>query len=303
MVYGTAVMCFLRFAVWYNVSCAPPSDTTLAAFVVFQSATCSFSTLKVYLAGIRNWVMAMGFEFKPWSQRFPVYSAMRGIKRLNFDKVSRKLAVTPGMLLGFYKILDMSDPNDVVMWAAMLVAFFGLFRKDNISVGKEAAFNPRANLTRSDFIWHMNQLWVRVRHSKTNQFHQRCHWVPLLPIPGHPMCPVVAVMKAFAMYPEGDPKGPAFIWQEAGQTGPLRHNHFVTKFKWLVAQLGMDWSRYSGHSFRRGGAVFCFSIGACPDLVKALGDWTSNAYQVYDECTTARRLALPRAMSQAIAKI
>ena len=48
---------FLRFATYFSMECAPPDDVALAAFIVFQAQTCSFRSLKVYLAGIRHWVL------------------------------------------------------------------------------------------------------------------------------------------------------------------------------------------------------------------------------------------------------
>ena len=80
----------------------------------------------------------------------------------------------------------------------------------------------------------------------------------------------------------------------------MSHSVFVQGFKALVRACGLDWSQYSGHSFRRGGATYCFNLGVDPLLIKLLGDWASDAYLLYDETTTARRLQLPRAMVDAI---
>ena len=80
----------------------------------------------------------------------------------------------------------------------------------------------------------------------------------------------------------------------------MTHGHFVKAFKALVKVIGMNWDLYSGHSFRRGGATYCFNLGVDENLIKLLGDWKSDAYLVYDETTNERRLELPRAMASAI---
>ena len=80
----------------------------------------------------------------------------------------------------------------------------------------------------------------------------------------------------------------------------MTHSAFVIGFKNLVAKCGLNWTLYSGHSFRRGGATYCFNLGVDPNLIKMLGDWKSNAYLLYEETTEARRLQLPGAMAQAI---
>jgi hypothetical protein len=51
--------------------------------------------------------------------------------------------------------------------------------------------------------------------------------------------------------------------------------------KACLTQLGIDPTKYSGHSFRRGGASFALECGLPPDLIKAQGDWKSDAYHSY----------------------
>ena len=282
-----------------------PTDEALAAFVAFQSQTCTYSSLKTYLYGVRHWVLGNGHEFIPWTQRRAVYTAMRGVRRVFGDFVDRKLAVTPALLLHIRNCLDVSTHNDAMLWCAMLVAFWGLFRKDNITVGKASAFNPRSNLTRGDFSIKNGTLWVRVRHSKTNQFRQRCHWVPLVAIPGHPLCPVAAVLRVFKLHGgNAHPNEPMFTFEALAGLNtlitPMTHRQFVYGFKACVQACGLDWTKYSGHSFRRGGATFAFNLGVDPNLIKLQGDWVSDAYLIYDETTDKRRLELPRAMAQAV---
>ena len=97
--YRVGVLAFLRFCLYFGLIYSPPSDDTLAAFVAHQSRTCSFKTLKVYLAGVRTFVLSRGFPFTPWGERYPVFRAMQGCKREFGDSTTRKLAVTPVLLL------------------------------------------------------------------------------------------------------------------------------------------------------------------------------------------------------------
>ena len=54
-------------------------------------------------------------------------------------------------------------------------------------------FDPKKQLCRSDVVVGNNGLLVTIRWSKTNQFGGRAHVVPLVAIPGSPLCPVGAV--------------------------------------------------------------------------------------------------------------
>lgn len=302
-VYNTGVLAYLNLVAFLAVLPLPVEDEILAQFVVFQSATCAYGTLKVYLYGVRAWALNRGFHFKPWYERHCVFSAMQGLKRLFGAEQSKKLAVSPELLLIMLGLMDFDDFNCVMLRAAMLTAFFGMFRKDNISVEKASAFNPRANLTRGDFIIKGTKVWVRVGHSKTNQFGRRFHWIPLVEIPGSKMCPVAAVRAALALYPELPGDAPMFLWKAAGsaEAKPMTHSNFVKAFKLYVKKAGLDWKSYSGHSFRRGGATFAFNLGVRPELIQYLGDWASEAYKRYQEMSPETRLELPQVMSEAIA--
>ena len=302
--YGTGVLKLILYAMWFRFPFTPPTEETLASFVTFQSRSCCYASLKVYLFAIRAWVLASGHPWTPWAQQYRVYSAMQGLKRVFGHQVVPKLAVTPALLLQFVTFLTLSEFNDLMALGAMLVAFYGLFRKDNITVGKADAFNPRANLKVGDFSVDHTQgiVWVRVTHSKVIQCRERYHWVPLVRMPGHPLCPFSVVCALLEVHRQmGSPAdSPMFLWKVGKKVSPMTHSVFVHAFKRLVQLCGLDWTKFSGHSFRRGGATYCFNLGVSPELIKLLGDWKSDAYLLYEQTTDRRRLELPRAMAQAI---
>ena len=165
-------------------------------------------------------------------------------------------------------------PFDVAFWAICLVAFFGLFRKGNLLLKTIDDFDPIKHISRDDFLVTDNGLLIRVRWSKTIQFQQRELLVPLPKLPNHPLCPVIAVLNSFLLFPpqaEGKP-APSFV---------ITQGQFTNKLSSILSSLGYDSSRYSGHSFRRGGASWALECGLSSDVIQMLGDWRSCAYQRY----------------------
>ena len=74
------------------------------------------------------------------------------MRRLTSTPRKQKLAMTPELLVRMRrcKKIRLCDPRMKVIWAAMLLAFFTISRKDNFSVDKVDAFNPRKHLPRGN---------------------------------------------------------------------------------------------------------------------------------------------------------
>jgi integrase len=94
----------------------------------------------------------------------------------------------------------------------------------------------------------------------------------------------------FKYVPAG-PDDPLFI-SDSVRRKPLTHSKFVNRIKQLLEAIGVNEKFYSGHSFRRGGATWAHSIGISDALIMLMGDWHSNAYQLYIQVTDgAKKLA------------
>mmetsp|Transcript_23031 Transcript_23031/g.31985 ORF Transcript_23031/g.31985 Transcript_23031/m.31985 type:complete len:114 (-) Transcript_23031:792-1133(-) len=105
-----------------------------------------------------------------------------------------------------------------------------MLRKDNVTVAKADAFNFNSNLSRGDFAMEPSStnvvaMWVSIRHSKTNQFSEYVHYVPLIPITGSYMCPVSAVTKALAVAKHKKPKDPAFCYPSPPRSSKFCGTH------------------------------------------------------------------------------
>ena len=312
--YATHVRAYVAFCVRFGYEVLPASDSVLSQFYVFQSQTCTPDSLKTYTSGIRAFHLENGYPWPHVSTRILVHRTMLGIKRVFGAPAKPKLAVSLEHLLDMRIFLNFDDANDVMWWAAALVAFFLSLRKDNVTCEKENSWNARSNLCRGDFApalgWERvmeGPLWVQIRSSKTNQSGMRVHYVPLIPIPGSPLCPVTAVVRAFSVHPDCGAAQPAFsTWTggagagraRAGRFSPMTHSVFVRRFKVLIKDIGLNPADYSGHSFRRGAATLGFTLTDRHELIKYLGDWRSDAYLGYNQMSVESKCLLPELMAQ-----
>jgi hypothetical protein len=93
---------------------------------------------------------------------------------------------------------------------------------------------------------------------------------------GSIVCPVEALLAYLAVRPPGGTH--LFVWEDGR---PLTRANLVFHLKQALGSMGFDMARYSGHSFRIGAATSAAAAGVPDHLIKILGRWQSDAYQLY----------------------
>ncbi|KAK3286088.1 hypothetical protein CYMTET_6337 [Cymbomonas tetramitiformis] len=250
------------------------------------------------MAGVRQLHLQRGHDWDPVAQRHRVAATLQGVMPLTLQDLAR-MAV----------LVDRRNLSSLSVWTAILVGFFGLFRKDNLTEGKSAAWNSRTSLVRDDVIFtdDVETVWLRVRHSKTIQCGERCHWVPLKRVPGSLLCPVEALYELM-LATAGQPGDSALFVTEKGTSKkvhlvPLGHTELVKGIKALAEAVGLNPADYAGHSLRRGGATAALRLDVHSVYIKLQGDWRTDCYERYCEMDPAQRLILPGIMAEAAAAL
>ena len=163
---------------------------------------------------------------------------------------------------------------DVTMiWAAMLLCFYGFLRTGEVVVPSNTEFDPSQHLTYDDIavdkIRDPSFVTVRIKQSKTDPFRKGVTVV--IGRAARPLCPLAAILSYMARRKPG--KGSLF-WFEDGR--PLTRDHFVMKVREALQQIQklcrtqlQNWScNYCGEERDTG-------------LTNTLGRWESVAYQLF----------------------
>lgn len=122
---------------------------------------------------------------------------------------------------------------------------------------------------------------ISVRWSKTIQFKQRVLHIPLPRIAVSPCCPTTALLLTLAQLPMSRGPIPLFCYPSPSGPKPITHSSFVSYLRQCLSNLGLEPSKFSGHSLRRGGVSFAMQCGLPLEWVKMQGDWSSNAVERY----------------------
>jgi len=291
---------FRTFCEYYGVrNRFPASIQLLVAYMAWLCRTVkSQDTVRNYVHGLKVLHSLQGMDVSNFSD-ITVTLALRGVDRRLRYTPRRAQPITPGMLTRMVANLDKFSPTDATTRALFLMSFFLFLRKSSTVSNSVRGFDGAKQLVRGDCKRKGGILFVYSKWSKTNQFGKRSHGVPLLPLKDSPLCPVAAYDNMCRLVPGVD-TDPAFCSVVDGVRKPLTYAVFQRRLKASVTAIGLDPDRFSTHSFRRGGATLAFRAGIAGDTIKILGEWRSEAYQVYLECPIEVKAAASNLFREAV---
>lgn len=205
---------------------------------------------------------------------------LKGVHKQKPDHTrNKRLPITPSLLRKMHTVWSHDPPsyNDVMLWAACCLGFFGFMRSGEFTC--PSSHNPQeAALLVSDIGIDSREdpqvLTVHLRHSKTDPFSAGARLI--LGRTEDTLCPVSAMLGYLAVRPP-DP-GPLFIFLDGT---PLSQQLLVKHMREALTTAGVDTSNYSGHSFRIGAASTAAHAGFNDSFIKTLGRWKSSAFTAY----------------------
>lgn len=290
---------YILFTLYYHIDMFPATSESISLFAHFLSRSFkSVDSVINYVSGVKvlhiicGWSVS-AFDSIDWG------NIKKGLRR-RLPYLSHQAApITPLLLKQFHEKMNMSDPLDATLWALFLVAFFAMLRKSNLVPDKVSEFQLGKQLARQDVISGEHCLLLSCLWSKTNQFGQRCHRVPLVAIPNSPLCPVSAFTNMCLLVPAPG-SAPAFCIIKDDKFVPLTYSFFQAALKKLIQSIGLDPTLYSSHSFRRGGASWAFACQVPGELIQKIGDWRSQAYLRYLQLDTSEKTRMAVLMGHRI---
>ena len=250
-----------------------------------MSRTSGYGHCKNVLGGIKYLHASTGNTFP--SDSFAIDETLQGLKRRLKGTPRVALPIDPVILRRMYRHINTNNKFDLAVWCGYLVAFYSLFRKANV-VPKNTSFDPACILTRGDLeIDEAGQrILVYVSFSKTNQFMKRFHVIPI-PANDDPALDLFRHLKHLFSIVDVPEDAPAFSYSKSRF---IDHKSYTVKLKHLLSKAGLDPASFSGHSFRRGGASYLYSIGGTTLMVQFLGDWASQVFTRYLHLSLEGRL-------------
>ena len=267
---------WIFFCKYFGLVELPASEFNLCIFCELMSQSSGFGHIKNVLGGIKYLHHTMGYSFP--SESVWLEDTLQGLKRKLKGTPNQVLPISPVILRRMFKHINTKINFELAIWCGFLVAFYTLFRKANVCP-KEQNFDPETILTRGDVIIdeENERILIFVNFSKTNQFQKRCHVIPI-PRNDDPALDLFTHLRDLFERVNAAEDAPALSYTPSSY---ITHKPFTEKLKCLLTKAGLDPSLYSGHSFRRGGASYLYSVGGSTLMVQVLGEWSSQIFTRY----------------------
>ena len=291
----SGIRTWLYFCLFYDLPSLPAETADLISFLQLNSFTSGYAHLKHLLHCIDYYHEINDVPIP--ARNFAMDSTLQGLKRELAGTPNQVLPILPNILRQMYLKLNMDKNSDLALWCAYLTTFRCLFRKSNtVPEGKND--DKQKVLTRNHIVLNhqTNTVLVYVSWSKTIQFGGKDIIVPIPPTDD----PALDLYKHLSMLFTRvivDDDAPAFSY---GPNSFITYSTFTSRLKSLLKQCGIDPARYSGHSFRRGGATYLHSLGGTGLQIQASGDWSTLTFLRYLHLTLEDRWSSQLLISEGI---
>jgi hypothetical protein len=276
-----------------------PSEGELMLYVAWLARSAQYGAVKNYVQGLQRFLKARGWVGH-MSDHWGLQQVLAGLRR-RASAVVRKLPITPYVLAQVSGVICTTSDEEVMIFAAMLVAFGAFLRKANVCAASASIAHVQRALVRRDVVVDLANycLHVTLRFRKNAQYGEAVHKVVVAGSRGHILDPVAWWCEYTRRVPAADADA-AFGYRVEGRYVSLVHSGFVQWVKTLITRAGLDAAGYSGHSFRRGAATFSFLVGLPDFLIKEMGAWRSQVYQVYLDLSLNQKLSVHRKWFEAM---
>ena len=170
--------------------------------------------------------------------------------------------------------LSNPSPDNIMLWAAASLCFFGFLRAVEITIPSDQGFDPGAHLTISDVIVNSfkSLKMLKVRIKKTDPFQEGID----IFIITNSVQSLLFWHSYLVKWPPGT--GPLFKFTDGRA---LTRALFVEKVHHALSLAGINADNYAGHSFHSGEATTAAKQGVGDAMIKMLGHWKNDAYQLY----------------------
>lgn len=249
------------------------------------------SSIRGYLSAIRYYCLSLGLSdplrHSNGQLRFSLFTLLRATEKFQKKPLLPRLPIDITLLSQLCHLLTgyyFDSYWDCLLKAVFSVAFFGFLRIGEFTADR---FSRLRHLCLDDLTLESNSATLLLKHSKADRLNKgvviryfRTH---------NRVCPIRTLRSYISarskLFSTANPRQTPLFIMPNGKA--LSRSETVKRLRILLSNIGVDASRYSGHSFRIGAASTAAKARIPIYLIKLLGRWSSSAYRRYINVSSA----------------
>ena len=283
------------------------SDGVVASFISFMlharkttGEAYAWVSIRQYLTGVRNWHEKHGLASPTGRPR--VRRALVAAKRFcrNLGRVKRKWPISAAALRAWSATLDFTLWNVRVLYAAVLLAYFGLYRVSEVA----HTSGTYKGLRRGNVLFSSSKTngvpdWVTIKleYTKTDTFW-RYGGTAKLYQSNASLC-VVTALWDILRNDNRKATAPLFVLRAGRGLVPLHRSHVSSAVKSAAKCAGLPTTQFDTHSLRAGGACALWAANYSVADIAVFGRWRSDCFRIYLCQSDARIKSVTRDMATA----
>jgi hypothetical protein len=253
-----------------------PTPDTLSFFIVYMSHHISPRSVKSYLSGLVQLLEPDFPNVRDVRQSRLVTRTLKGCLKMLAKPVERKEPLTINDLrLAEIKYRHTQDHDDLLFLTLLITGFYGLLRLGELTFPDDLSIRDWRKITRrSSLIVRPHQYSFMTPASKADRFFEGNKVVICaFESPDLAFDPFRAFSRYLisrdTLFPASSP-----LWLTSKGDVPTR-SFFMSRFHNLFSK------SYGGASMRAGGATHLAKIHTPPEIIRGMGRWSSDAWEIY----------------------
>ena len=293
--YDSAWSYYTSFCATFSAEVLPVNISIICAFLVhcFESRKMQPSSIKGLVAGIQFHLRCLDPSTISLLGNPSVRLLLNGLKKEKPQGNDIRLPFTPTLLKKLITYLRggcFGQYTDLLLETVFLTAFYGFLRGGEFTT-RTGSFDPSHDLTIADVSINPHHFSLLLKHSKTDR--DRKGSSVIISESNSAFCPLSSMTQYMKSRPRASNQEPLFATEEGN---PMSRAWFASRLRLLCQTCGLPPERYTPHSFRIGAATTAATVAPVATL-KAMGRWSSSAYQRYLRPEAQAILDAQKAMS------
>jgi hypothetical protein len=280
--YGSGILAFHVYCDSKSIeepSRTPTSSELISAFISGLAGLYSGKTIASYVHGVRAWHILHG---KTWAlDNNRIDTMLKAAKNLtpSSSKQKKRPPYTVDFITSILQKLNSDDPLDAAVRSCLTTAFYSIARAREFTVKNLSSFDPSTHVKCSDMCHEMdrNGLATTVFHlprTKTSPAGEDVFWAKQ----NGPTDPDAALLNHFRIN-NPLPEAALFLYKFGSTHRPLTKMKFIGCLARAAKDAGLD--PLQGHAIRIGATLEYLLRNVPFDVVKTMGRWASDAFQLY----------------------